>query len=325
MYLVVGATGHVGGAVVRQLSERGASVRAFVRRDGNVEHLRGLPGVELAYGDLREPASVRDAVRGCRYVIATANGVAPRRRSDVGIERAAYPGLIAAATAAGVERFVYLSTIPLPDDERVPMQRDKRFVEGVLMRSGIEFAVLRPTAFMESWLAMPGSSIPLRGDPTNTLRRPFWFLRGFRAVTRRMVEDRGRMVVNGGAEARICLISVEDVARMLVAACTHDRARNAVLEVGGPEVLTGRDVADVYAQLLGRPVTVTAAPVGVFRVLARVLAPFSPAAANLMALNVATATGEAIASPDVAEELGVGPLERVETFLKGKVALPDEG
>jgi uncharacterized protein YbjT (DUF2867 family) len=54
MILVVGATGELGTAVVRRLTAKGQSVRAFVRRGSRHEHLQAM-GAELAYGDLREP------------------------------------------------------------------------------------------------------------------------------------------------------------------------------------------------------------------------------------------------------------------------------
>jgi uncharacterized protein YbjT (DUF2867 family) len=62
MYLVTGATGHVGGAVARQLHEQGHSVRVLVR-DPSGE--ASLPAeIELAAGDLDDPASVAKAVTG---------------------------------------------------------------------------------------------------------------------------------------------------------------------------------------------------------------------------------------------------------------------
>jgi uncharacterized protein YbjT (DUF2867 family) len=199
MELVVGATGQVGAEVVRQLSERGERVRAFVRPDARTEVLEGLPGVELFVGDLFDPAAVHAAVEGCDHVIATANGVAPRRRRDHGrLERQAYPPLIGAARDAGVSRFVYLS-VPMTGTANLPMKAHKRVVEAHLAVSGLEYAIVRPSAFMECWLALPGSSIPLRGERAATLERDFWFTKLYRRITGRTIEDHGWMLVNGGS------------------------------------------------------------------------------------------------------------------------------
>jgi uncharacterized protein YbjT (DUF2867 family) len=321
--LVVGATGQVGAAVVRQLSERGEAVRAFVRPGARTDAIQGLPHVELVVGDLLEPDSVRAAVGGCQHVIATANGVAPRRRGDHGrVEHVGYPTLIAAAREAGVERFVYLSQ-PLPDGAELAMHRHKRAVEQAIRTSGIGFTIVRPGAFMESWLAFPGSELPARGELAATVDRDFWFLRAFRRASGRTIDARGIMMVNGGPDRKLAFISVEDVARILIAARTHDRARDAVLEVGGPEVLSWHEVADLYGQVLDREVRIRTSPVGVLRVVSKLLAPFSPAASDLLALNVVAAEADMVTPPDVAEELGIGPMVRVETFLKTKAALPE--
>jgi uncharacterized protein YbjT (DUF2867 family) len=321
--LVVGATGQAGAAVVRQLSERGEKVRAFVRPDARTGAIRGLPHVELVVGDLLDPHSVGVAVEGCQHVIATANGVLPRKRGDHGrVERVGYPTLIDAARDAGVQRFVYLSQ-PLPEGEDLPMQRDKRAVERYLQASGMEYTILRPGAFMESWLAFAGSDLPTRGEANATVQRGFWFLRAFRRATHRTIDRHGVMLVNGGPERRLSFISAEDVARLLIAATTHDLARDADLTVGGPEALSWREVADLYAQVLGREVTVRTTPVAPLKVLSKLLAPFSPAASNLLALNVAAAAADMVPPPDVAEALGVAPMKRVETFLKEKAALPE--
>jgi uncharacterized protein YbjT (DUF2867 family) len=65
MYLVTGATGHVGGAVARQLHERGHGVRALVRDPSGAASLPA--GIELAAGDLDDPGSVSKAVAGAEF------------------------------------------------------------------------------------------------------------------------------------------------------------------------------------------------------------------------------------------------------------------
>lgn len=71
--LVTGATGFVGGAVVRALLERGYAVRALARRTSKTQPLEAL-GVEIVYGDVLEPASLEAALRGCEtlYHVAAA-------------------------------------------------------------------------------------------------------------------------------------------------------------------------------------------------------------------------------------------------------------
>jgi uncharacterized protein YbjT (DUF2867 family) len=320
--LVVGASGQVGSEVVRQLVEQGRPVRALVRPDAQVEHLRGRDGVELVVGDLLRDGDAQRAVTGAEHVIATANSIIPRKRGEFGrVEREGYPALVAAAREAGVRRFVFLSTTVFPDDDAIPAQRHKRAIERVLQTSAIEHAIVRPAAFMESWLALPGSSLPLRGEVAPTIARGFWFTRAFRKATGHLAEGRGLLLVSGSPDVRISFIAIRDVAALLVAATTHPAARDRILEVGGPEALSWREVAAIYGRLLGRDVQVRASSPTLFAGLRTVLTPLSPAAGNIMALQVGVAA-DSVVPPDVAEELGVGPLLRVEGFLAHKAALP---
>ncbi len=78
--LVVGATGQLGTAVLRRLGKGGRPPRALVRPGSAYGHLEGS-GVEIAYGDLRDAASLAAACRGIECVVATANAVVPRGRS----------------------------------------------------------------------------------------------------------------------------------------------------------------------------------------------------------------------------------------------------
>jgi len=321
--LVVGATGQVGCEVVRQLSQRGTPVRALARVGSADHYVRDVPGVELAFGDLLRPETLAGPLDGVDAVIATANSVTPSRRRDFGrVETVGYPALIAAAERAGVDRFIYLSTVPMGDaDAHLPMSQHKRAVEDALAASSLSTTVMRFGAFTDVWLALPGSSIPLAGMAPTMLERPFRFLRVYRALTGRTIERWGRMSVVGSPAQRLALITVHDVAAFLIAALDHDAARGATYEIGGPEPLSWREIAALYADLLGREVRISTLPPGLFRVLGRLLRPIAPASANTLALNHAAAVADmAMTGEQLATEFGIGPLQRPETFLKERYA-----
>ena len=138
--LVTGATGNVGSAVVRELSNRGVAVRAFVR-DPALE----LPdGVEQAVGDLDDPASIRNALDGVdRVFLSSADG--PRKVQQ---EAAVVD------SAGGVDLLVKASTMyaevgsPLP-----PLDWNGRS-EAHLRRSGIPHVVLGSSFYMTNLLAV---------------------------------------------------------------------------------------------------------------------------------------------------------------------------
>lgn len=116
--LVTGATGFIGGRVAELLALRdGWNVRALVRQPGSASRLARLP-VEMVLGDLGKPAELARAVAGCDAVVHCAIGTAYGNRKEIfeitveGTRR-----LAEAARAAGVKRFVHVSTVALHGKE----------------------------------------------------------------------------------------------------------------------------------------------------------------------------------------------------------------
>jgi uncharacterized protein YbjT (DUF2867 family) len=157
MYLVTGATGHVGGPVARQLHEQGHSVRALVRDPAAAV---GLPaGIELAAANLDDPGSVAKAVNGTEAIFLM----------HIGTETEQTKTMIAAAQHAAVPRIVLLSSagarlLPLDDN---PMGTAFAAREQTLRESGLGVTYLRPSAFASNAFAWRDS---IRGgkvaDPT---------------------------------------------------------------------------------------------------------------------------------------------------------------
>ncbi len=322
MDLVVGSTGQLGTSLVRQLAASGRPVRGLARRGSPVGTLTEL-GAEIVWADLRDAPGLRAAVDGVEVVFATANVIAPRRGDSYPGERTGYQNLIAAARDAGVRRLVFPS-VPLASREsHVPQFANKRQTEKDIAAGGVPYTILRCAPFMEVWLALPGSSIPIRGEDNPTLERPYGFLQQYRRRTGQSVEHDGRMSVPGSATLRNAFISLHDVARIMVCASRSDSARNRIFNVGGPQVLTWSEVAAAYSRVLGRQVRVTTVPAGVFRAAQLLMRPFAPAASNIMGLNWLSADVET-AWTDVDPALAdcmPADLRRVEDFLRAKAAL----
>lgn len=110
---VTGATGFVGSAIVRKLLGRGEEVVVFVRKGGDFRNLAGLD-ITYAYGDLREPESVKACMRGCARVFHAAADYS-LWSPDPGALYASNIGgteaVLAAARELGVEKVVYTSTV----------------------------------------------------------------------------------------------------------------------------------------------------------------------------------------------------------------------
>ncbi|WP_224450011.1 SDR family oxidoreductase [Haloprofundus salilacus] len=319
MILVVGATGELGTAIVQELVDDGHRVRAFVRPASAYGHLVG-PNVEFAYGDLRDPMSVDRAVDGVETVVATANAVAPRDGSTFEmVDDLGYRTLIEAAERHRVDRFIYISTPETPLDDEVPSFTYKRMNERRLRESRLTHTIVRPSLFMDSWLALIGSSIPTRGAEQSLMNRPFWFTRAFRRLTGRLVERRGRALVPGDGSTRHAFVSIDDVATFVAVCVGNPVAENATVHVGGPESLSWNEVVDVYSEVLGRPVRPVYTPVRVYTALQRLATPISPAAANIFGMERIVASADTGGDVEVMAEIGYVPQTTVKTFLGARV------
>lgn len=129
--LVTGATGFVGSAVARALLSQGETVRVLVRPQSDRKNLTGLD-VDIAEGDLDEPASLMPAVSGCSAVFHVAADYRLWTRNPDDMVRTNVQGSIAvveAALKAGIEKIIYTSSVAtlginaggVPGDEETPV------------------------------------------------------------------------------------------------------------------------------------------------------------------------------------------------------------
>lgn len=319
MILVVGATGQLGTALVRRLSAAHYPVRAFVRPTSRYRHLQAY-GPELAFGDLRIPESVDVACRGVDTVMATANVVAPRGRTSFeSTEGTGYRTLIDTCERVGVSRFLFVSIPVTPYDSGIPTARYKRLIEERLRQSGLACTIFRASFFMDVWLALLGSSIPLRKSEVPTLQRPFWFSRAFMSAVGHLIEGRGLALVPGTGQTRHAFIALEDVAEFMVKSLGRPRGANPIVEIGGPEMLSWDEVVAIFGRVLERPIRAAHTPAVLFRIAMKLLMPLSPAAANVMGLSyLAAQVNTLYDSRPLARELGVS-LTTVEGFLRARL------
>jgi uncharacterized protein YbjT (DUF2867 family) len=236
MILVVGATGMLGSEICRRLTAAGKPVRALVRATSDqakVDKLKGY-GVELARGDLRDPASLAAACRGVQAVISTVSSMPlsyqPGENDIQTVDMKGAINLIDAARAAGAQHFVYTSFTMELD---FPLHNAKRAVEQYLKDSGLAYTILRPGYFMQVWLS------PAVGfDAANA-----------------------KAQVYGSGENPISWISYPDLAEFAVQSLDNPAARNATLPLGGPEALSQLEMIRIFEKVGGKPLEVQHVPV----------------------------------------------------------------
>jgi dihydroflavonol-4-reductase len=244
MVLVTGATGFLGRNLCPYLVAQGYRLRALVRSTSNVAFLREL-GVELVYGDVRDLASLRRAVQGCRWVVHAAGKFRfwGRREDFFAVNVDGTANVLAAAARAEVDRLVYISTLavvgaPRPGqllDEQVQCeprdayQRSKLEAESLVLSTcwerGLPTIVLRPGAFYGPW--------------------------GRYAFNRMFFEDplKGLPVGVCGGTLFTFPLFVPDMAHVIVAAFARGRP-GEIYNVAGPS-LTHAQVHGIISRLAG--------------------------------------------------------------------------
>jgi uncharacterized protein YbjT (DUF2867 family) len=149
--LIAGATGRTGRLIVGKFLAAGRQPRVFVRDSSKAQALFG-ERVLAFVGDVRQPETLSEALTGCDTLISAIGSrspVGPNCPKHVDFEGVA--NLVRAAQSAGVQRFVLISSIAVTHPEH-PMNRFgrvldwKRAGEDCLMRSGLNYTIIRPGA-----------------------------------------------------------------------------------------------------------------------------------------------------------------------------------
>ena len=253
--LVAGAAGHLGSALLRELCDRGYDVRAIVR-DASAP----LPaGVTRYVADLREGTGDTD-FRGVACLVSCVG--APIRLEDTSsdgtfeaVDFQANEGLFTAASAAGVERVVYVSIVNAQlfmDHEYV---RAHEKAVGAARQSSMMQSVIRSTQMFSA----------------------------FTALVRQASRD-GYVTVIGDGTARINPIADEDLAAV-VADAVRDSPQEVV--VGGPETFTRNRIGELACEVAGVTPRVRHVAPWKVRLKARIRQPFNPRLAEAMRFHAA--------------------------------------
>src|SRR5829696_4749592 len=144
MLLLTGATGLIGSAVLRRLTAAGRPVRCLVRdpRRLGEERVR----VQIVLGDLADPPSFRNALRGVRTVVHLAGSARDQPGGSIEeLNGIATWRMVQAARRAGVGRFVFFSAQGASAHSRARFMRAKALAERAVAESGMPHTIFAPS------------------------------------------------------------------------------------------------------------------------------------------------------------------------------------
>jgi uncharacterized protein YbjT (DUF2867 family) len=282
LILLTGATGTIGTPLLRRLTAMGEPVRCLVRdpRRLGAERVR----VQIALGDLGNPASFRNAMRGVETVVHLAAAIRDQPGGSIEeLDAVATLRLVRAAERAGVKRFMFFSAIGASLHSPARFFRAKALAEEAVEDAGVDSTVFAP------------SIVYSPGDPWITL---------LDRLTRLPVAP-----VSGAGDALYQPIWADDVADCVVGALRNSNGQRRY-ELAGPEALTYDGIVKTALRAFGRRRRLVHVPLPVVRASLAVAGAFAGPSvfatwdeAELMELSMTTPTGTADA-----ESLGVKPL-----------------
>jgi uncharacterized protein YbjT (DUF2867 family) len=262
--LIVGATGFLGGKILRQLEQDGSvTVRAMSRRGTPA---KASAAVEWVRGDMMDLASLDAVLAGVDIVVSSANGY---MKESIKTDFQGNRNLIEAASRAKVKRFVFLSIVACDAAPGVPHFHAKKVAEDLIKASRLPYVMIRAPAFLD--------------------QSPDYVADGVRA---------GRFYAVGDKDTRWSYVMTDDLAEIIAKAATlsSETVVNKTIDVGWSDgARSQREIADLITRVTGKSLSLWVVPWLAFRVLARPVKLFSELGYDLMQMFLFFRTGQFIA------------------------------
>ncbi len=230
--LITGATGFIGRRLTQRLLDDGFSVRCMVRNTASA-----LPdGAEIVKGDMLEPATLGKALAGIDTAYYLVHSMSGGRAGFERRDRDAAENFVAAANKAQVRRVIYLGGLGETGDD-LSEHLKSRLVVADILRKGV-FA----TTFLRAAVIIGAGGASFE-------------------MIRALVKHLPVMITPRWVSTRCQPIAVADVIEYLFGCLTDERTSGRTFDIGGPEVLTYREMMERLASLDGRKLYILPVPV----------------------------------------------------------------
>lgn len=225
---LTGATGFIGGHILRMFSARGYKVTCLVRPSSRDRHvLEALPGVFLAEGEWTQPESWLASIAGSQVVINAVGIIRERRHASFTQVHTISPvALFDAAAKMGVKKIVQISALGADEAAESRFHRTKLAADQYLMQLGIPYVILRP-----SFVYGPGDHS----------------MAFFSQLARLPLTP-----VPGDGRYRVQPLYVGDLVKAVSLAIERADLSTVVVDLGGSEVLTFNEMLDLLARHRGK-------------------------------------------------------------------------
>ena len=273
--LVYGSTGTQGTPVADQLLTAGRTVRALTRDAARAQHWAAR-GAEVAVADLEDPTSLAAANKGVDQVVLQLP-----LQYDFALHETYGRNAVDAAKAAAVGLVVFNTSAHVFQGTDVHAYQARQEVIDHLQESGVPNIVLRPTFYMEILLGP-------------------WIRPG--------IVEQGVVAFPLPADFPMSWISAGEMAAYGVAALDRPHLAGATFDIGGPEPLTGNDIAQSFSEVLGKSVSyVSIDPDDYERALAPVFGPTVAFEVASQVRYIIERGDGSVDMTDTATQLGVQP------------------
>jgi uncharacterized protein YbjT (DUF2867 family) len=224
--LVTGATGYVGGRLVPRLLDAGYRVRALGRSLDKLRHRPwgSHPLIELAQGDVMDRESLLRATQGCWAAFYLVHSMTAAARDFPDADRQAARNMAQAAAEGGLDRIVYLGGLGGEDDPNLSEHLRSRFEVARILQAGIV-----PTTFLRAAMILGSGGAAFE-------------------ILRYLVDRLPVMITPRWVHTPVQPIAIRNVLAYLVGCLACDETRGQTFDIGGPEVVTYRQLMNIYAE-----------------------------------------------------------------------------